>query len=130
MGIAQIASTIEKLLTMARAPLITIPAILLVCSAIQMPGLSAKTIAANIIKRQGEAGAPMGAAADGSQNISESMEVIRVEEMIKGLKTMARIDAAIPMGSIQVAGTVQTSAGPGTFSGMNINNVGIFGILR
>jgi hypothetical protein len=58
------------------------------------------------------------------------MEVIRVEEMIKGLKTMARIDAAIPMGSIQVAGTVQTSAGPGTFSGMNINNVGIFGILR
>jgi hypothetical protein len=50
--------------------------------------------------------------------------------MIKGLKTMARIDAAIPMGSIQVAGTVQTSAGPGTFSGMNINNVGIFGILR
>ena len=104
MGIAQIASTIEKLLTMARAPLIMIPSILLVCSAIQMPGLSAKTIAANIIKRQGEAGAPMGAAADGSQNISESMEVIRVEEMIKGLKTMARIDAAIPMGSIQVAG--------------------------
>ena len=129
MGIAQIASTIEKLLTMARAPLIMIPSILLVCSAIQMPGLSAKTIAANIIKRQGEAGA-LGAAADGSQNISESMEVIRVEEMIKGLKTMARIDAAIPMGSIQVAGTVQTAAGSGTFSGMNINNVGIFGILR
>lgn len=130
MGIQQIASTIEKLLTQARAPLTIVPSILLTCSAIQMPGVSAKTIAANIIKRQGEAGAPLGAAADGSQNISEAMEVIRVEEIVKGFKQMARIDSAIPIGAIQVAGTVQTAAGPGTFQGFNINNSGIFGILR
>lgn len=130
MGIQQIASTIEKLLTQARAPLTMVPSILLVCSAIQMPGVSSKTIAANIIKRQGEAGAPLGAAADGSQNISEAMEVIRVEEIVKGFKQMARIDSAIPIGAIQVAGTVQTAAGPGTFQGFNINNSGIFGILR
>lgn len=130
MGIQQIASTIEKLLTQARAPLTIVPSILLVCSAIQMPGVSSKTIAANIIKRQGEAGAPLGAAADGSQNISEAMEVIRVEEIVKGFKQMARIDSAIPIGAIQVAGTVQTAAGPGTFQGFNINNSGIFGILR
>jgi hypothetical protein len=107
-----------------------IPSILLVCSAIQMPGVSAKSIAANIIKRQGEAGAPLGAAADGSQNISEAMEVIRVEEIVKGFKQMGRIDSAIPIGALQVAGTVQTAAGPGTFQGFNINNAGIFGILR
>ena len=130
MGIQQIAITIEKLLTQARAPLTIVPSILLVCSAIQMPGVSSKTIAANIIKRQGEAGAPLGAAADGSQNISEAMEVIRVEEIVKGFKQMARIDSAIPIGAIQVAGTVQTAAGPGTFQGFNINNSGIFGILR
>ena len=130
MGIQQISSTIEKLLTQARAPLTIVPSILLVCSAIQMPGVSSKTIAANIIKRQGEAGAPLGAAADGSQNISEAMEVIRVEEIVKGFKQMARIDSAIPIGAIQVAGTVQTAAGPGTFQGFNINNSGIFGILR
>ena len=130
MGIQQIASTIEKLLTQARAPLTMIPSILLVCSAIQMPGVSAKSIAANIIKRQGEAGAPLGAAADGSQNISEAMEVIRVEEIVKGFKQMGRIDSAIPIGALQVAGTVQTAAGPGTFQGFNINNAGIFGIIR
>ena len=130
LGIQEISNTIEKLLTQARAPLTTIPAILLVCSAIQMPGVSSKTIAANIIKRQGEAGAPMGAAADGSQNISEAMEVIRVEEIVKGFKQMARIDSAIPIGAIQVAGTVQTEAGPGTFQGFNINNSGIFGVFR
>lgn len=130
MGIQEIASTIEKLISKARTPLTTVPAILLVCSAIQMPGISAKTIAANIIKRQGEAGAPMGAAADGSQNISEAMEVIRVEEFIKGVKQMARVDSALCAGSIQVAGTVQTAAGPGTFQGTNINCFNIYGIVR
>jgi hypothetical protein len=129
-GIQSIANTIEKLLTSVRVPLTTIPSILLVCSAIQMPGLSAKTVAANIIKRQGEAGAPFGAAADGSQNVSEAMEVIRVEEIYKGLKGGARIDAGLCPGSIQVAGTVQTAAGPGTFQGTNINSTNIYGILR
>jgi hypothetical protein len=129
-GIKEITSAIEKALMYARAPLTTIPSILLVCSAIQMPGVSSKTIAGNIIRRQGEAEAPLGAAADGSQNISEAMEVIRVEEMIKGLKQQARIDSAIAPGTIQVAGTVQTAAGPGTFQGTNINAFNIFGIFR
>ena len=98
MGITQIANVIEKLLTQARAPLTTIPSVLLICSAIQMPGISSKSIAANIIRRQGEAGAPLGAAADGSQNISEAMEVIRVEEIVKGLTLGARIDVGLPIG--------------------------------
>lgn len=130
MGISEIASAIEKLLTQARAPLTIIPSILLVCSAIQMPGVSAKSIAANIIRRQGEAGAPMGAAADGSQNIQEAMEVIRVEEIVKGFKFGARVDSAICAGTIQVAGTVQTAAGPGTFQGTNINCFNIYGLVR
>lgn len=128
--IQEISNTIENLLQKARAPLTVIPSVILVCSAIQRPGLSAKSIAANIIKRQGEAGAPIGAAADGSQNISEAMEVIRVEEMVKALKTNARIDSALCAGSIQVAGTVQTAAGPGTFQGTNINCFNIHGIIR
>lgn len=128
--IQQISNTIENLLQKARAPLTVIPSAILVCSAIQRPGLSAKSVAANIIKRQGEAGAPIGAAADGSQNISEAMEVIRVEEMTKALKMNARIDSALCAGSIQVAGTVQTAAGPGTFQGTNINCFNIHGIIR
>ena len=77
-----ISNTIETLLQKARAPLTVIPSIILVCSAIQRPGLSAKSIAASIIKRQGEAGAPIGAAADGSQNISEAMEVMLVGKVM------------------------------------------------
>jgi len=129
-SIQAISQAIEKAITAARAPLTKIPGIILVCSAIQRPGLSASTIAANIIKRQSEAGAPVGRAADGSQNIAEAMEVIRVEELIKALKMDARVDVAIPLGAIQVGGTVQTAAGPGTFSGTNINIPDFHGILR
>lgn len=130
MGIEQIAQTIEGWIAKARAPLTVIPAALIVCSAIQMPGISSKSIAASIIRRQGEAGAPVGAAADGSQNISEAMEVIRIEEIVKGFKLGARIDSALSIGSMLVSGTVQTAAGPGTFQGTNVNNVNIYGILR
>lgn len=130
MGITQIANVIEKLLTQARAPLTTIPSVLLICSAIQMPGISSKSIAANIIRRQGEAGAPLGAAADGSQNISEAMEVIRVEEIVKGLKLGARIDVGLPIGLFQMVGTVQTAAGPGTCQATNINTATAYGLIR
>ena len=130
LSIQAISKAIEKAITAARAPLTKIPAVILVCSAIQRPGLSAKTIAANIIRRQTEAGAPVGRAKDGSQNIAEAMEVIRVEEIVKALKMDARVDVALPLGALQVAGTVETAAGPGTFNGTNVNIPGFHGILR
>ena len=130
LSIQAISSAIEKAISVARVPLVKIPAIILVCSAIQRPGLSAKAIAANIIKRQSEAGAPVGRAADGSQNIAEAMEVIRVEEMVKALKMDARVDVAIPPGSVVVTGPVMTAAGPGTATLMNPGAIGFSGILR
>ena len=129
-SIQKISEWVEKAISKSRTPLTVIPSIILVCSAVQRPGLSAKSIAANIIRRQSEAGAPVGRAKDGSQSISEAMEVIRVEEIVKAIKMDARIDAAIAPGSIQVAGTVQTAAGPGTFTGTNINIPSLNGIIR
>lgn len=60
-------------------------------SATLRPGLSPTKIAANIIKRQSEAGAIIGANDDGSANISEKMELIRVEEIIKAIVSDARV---------------------------------------
>lgn len=54
-------------------------------SAILRPGLSATKIASEIISRQSQAGAIIGVNDDGSANISEKMEVIRVEEIIKAI---------------------------------------------
>ena len=112
MTIATIFEAINKLISKVRAPMTQIPAILLACSAIQRPGLSPMLIASNIIRRQSEAGAYFGPLADGSRNISEAMEVIRVEEMVKAIKEDLNIQGAIPTGAATMTGTAATAGGP------------------
>ena len=112
---------IEKAINYCRVPFAYIPASILVCSAVQRPGLSAMLIASNIIRRQVEAGAPSGNAADGSANVAEAMERIRVEEMVKALKMDAGVQIGIPIGGIQVA--------VGNLTGVSTNNVHGGGIL-
>lgn len=62
-------------------------------------GLSAREVAKNIITRQAEAGAPVGNLADGSESISEKMEYIRAEEIIKHFIQNAKILVTIPAGT-------------------------------
>lgn len=121
-----ILSVIEKV----RVPFTYIPATILVCSAIKRPGLSAMVIASNIIRRQSEAGAPCGPSADGSANIAEAMERIRVEEMVKALKMDARIQIGVPIGGIQIMATGGNAGGPIEVTGFNINNAHGDGVVN
>lgn len=121
MSIESICDSISSVLEKARAPIATIPAILLICSAIKRPGLSAMMIASRIIKRQSEAGAPFGAAADGSANVAEAMERIRVEEMVNALKMESRVQIGMPIGGVQIMATGANSGGPVVVNGFNIN---------
>ena len=125
----KICNFISSMTTKARGPLQTIPAIILVCSAINRPGLSAMLITSNIIRRQSEAGAPIGPAKDGSANIAEAMERIRVEEIVKALKMDAKIQIGIPIGGIQFTGTGANAGGPVVVTGFNINSPHGIGIL-
>lgn len=130
MTIQSICDSISKLITTARTPLAVIPSAILVCSAINRPGLSPMLIAANIIRRQSEAGAPFGPAADGGANIAEAMERIRVEEIIKALKMDAKVQVGIPIGAIRFVGNGMSPTGPVTVTGFNVNapyGVGIIG---
>ena len=129
MSIESICNSISNLIEKARAPLATIPSILLICSAIKRPGLSAMTIASRIIKRQSEAGAPFGAAADGTANVSEAMERIRVEEILYALKMESRVQVSIPIGGIQFMGTGANAGGPVVVNGFNINMPHADGII-
>lgn len=61
-------------------------------------GLSSQLVASRIISRQQEAGAPVGVLPDGSDNVSERMEKIRVEEIINAILTEAKVDVVIPPG--------------------------------
>ena len=130
MTIQTICDGIMKAIKAIRVPFTYIPATILVCSAVKRPGLSAMIIAANIIKRQSEAGAPFGPAADGSANVAEAMERIRVEEIVKALKMDARIQIGIPIGGIQITGTGANAGGPVEITGFNINAAHGDGVLN
>ena len=84
MNINDVINIVMSAFSMPSAPLTPLPPPLLLSGGYTRPGLSARNIAARIISRQSEAGAPVGAMPDGTRNISEAMEVIRVK---KGMET-------------------------------------------
>lgn len=130
MNIEKICQSITSLLDKIRVPLIPIPSAIIASSVIFRPGLSAMMIASNIIRRQSEAGAPIGANIDGSKNIAEAMEVIRVEEILKAIHLDGKVEIAIPPGSITSVGTGANSGGPVVVRSVNTMPVTGFGIVR
>lgn len=81
-----------------KKPLTPLPPPIILTGANLRTGLSAKDIASRIISRQGEAGAPVGDIYSESGNISEMMEVIRIQEIINALHLEAKIEIVIPPG--------------------------------
>jgi len=63
-------------------------------------GLSAIDIASKIIERKKEIGVGIGPLPSGAQNIDLQMEVIRVEEILNALLTKAKIEVAVPPGTL------------------------------
>lgn len=94
----------------------TIPASLLLGA--KCGGFNSSEIAAKIIKRQAEAGIPVGPLPSGEISPDEIMEKIRVEEMVEAISTKLVMQVAIQPGTalqatggnaggpIQVAGTI------------------------
>lgn len=97
-SLTSIFNTLTKALDASRTPPPEIPTMFLLVGAKVRPGLSPMLIASKIISRQAEAGAPVGVLPSGGRNISEAMELIRVEEIITAILTDARIDVAINPG--------------------------------
>jgi len=97
-------------------------------SAILRPGLSPIKIATNIIKRQSEAGAFIGANDDGSANISEKMELIRVEEIINAILLDARVTIVnLPGQTVKSEGA--SPAGPVTTIGTTLTTSNGYGVI-
>lgn len=98
MNIGKVISIINGAFKLNTTPATPLPPPLIYTGGQLRPGLSPRKVASRIITRQSEAGAPVGALADGSDNISEKMELIRVEEIINALLTEAVVDVVIPPG--------------------------------
>lgn len=100
-SMSSILNTLSAAFKIQQKPVTQLPPPLLMLGAKLRPGLSARQIASRIISRQSEAGAPQGDIFADENNISEAMELIRIQEIISAILTEAKVEITIPPG-IQV----------------------------
>jgi hypothetical protein len=113
-----------------RKPLTPLPPPLILTGASLRTGLSAKEIASRIISRQSEAGAPVGDIYGDSGNISEMMEIIRIQEIINALHLEGKIEVVIPPGvQIQSVG-IGNAGAPVISQGVTVNMGVGQGVIR
>ena len=129
MDLKKVTDIILAAFNTTKTPVTPTPPPILLSGANARSGLSARNIAARIIARQSEAGAPVGALNDGSENISEAMEVIRVEEIINALITEAKIEIIIPPG-VSITGLGGNAGGPVVIQGATITYGQGSGIIK
>lgn len=91
-------NTINSAFLIPDTPITPLPPPLIMFGAKLRPGLSAQSIAANIISRQSEAGRVVGDVFADGPNVEEAMEVIRVQEIINALLNEAKVEVVIPPG--------------------------------
>lgn len=129
-GIEKIVKAVTNLLEKARAPFIPIPAMILACSVFKRPGMSAMMLAANIIRRQSEFGAPTGALPSGAPNKMNALISVISEELIRELQENCVIEGVSPAGTMDIQGTGMSPIGPITFTATNVTPVKVTSIPR
>lgn len=127
--ISNIVQRIQSSITETKAKARDIPTPIILLGARNKSGLSAREIAKEIIIRQQEAGAPIGALPDGTDSITEKMEVIRTEVLIKHLLQNAKITVVVPAG-IPVTATGANTGGPVVAQGTTTNFIEAKGIIQ
>ncbi len=93
------------------------------------PGLSPTKIASRIIARKSEAGLPVGALPSGGLSPDETMEIIRIEEIIKALQQDAIISVVIPPGITLTAAGISPT-GPVSVFGSTITISKGYGVIQ
>lgn len=91
-------NTILTAFSVPEPPIAPLPPQLILSGARIRSGLSAKAIAARIISRQSEAGRQVGSVFADGPNVEETMELIRLEEIINAFLTEAVVNVAIDPG--------------------------------
>lgn len=119
--IKTICNLVTQTIESVRIPATILPAAVIYMGSLGKPGISPMLVASKIISRQSEAGAPYGPMADGTANVAEAMESIRVDEIIKAIRNDGQIQVSFPPGSIQIMGVGANAGGPVSVTGSNIN---------
>jgi hypothetical protein len=118
-NIDQIVATIFSIINLGKTPALPIPPPLVLTGGFTRTGMSARDMAKEVILRQQEAGVPIGNLPSGAENISEKMERIRMEVIIKHLLENAKFTVVIPAG-VPVTATGASPVGPVVVQGVTV----------
>lgn len=111
-------------------PLVSIPAILLICSTIKRPGISPMLITSKAINRLQDSGIPVGVNIDGSPNLMNQMYYVLIDELVKALKMDGKVEIGIAPGAITSLGFGANSGGMMSVVSYNTTPVSGSGIIR
>ena len=130
MTITSIVNSVTNTLNSTRVPANVLPPLLLKCSSLTRPGLSAYKIATEVIQNNEKLGIPTGANPDGSDNLINAYTYNIIKCIVESLKNDASIQVAIPMQSLMIQATGANAGGPVTCIGSNLMDSISRGIIQ
>lgn len=130
MNITNIVDTITNTLEGVRTPANVLPPILLKCTSLTRPGLSAYKIATEVIQNNEKLGIPTGANPDGSDNLINAYTYNIVKSVVDAIKNDAAVSLALPMGSLLIKADGANGGGPVTCIGTNLLDSLARGIIQ
>jgi len=110
-------------------PVEPLPPPLIMIGAKLRPGISAQSIASDIISKQSNAGRVVGNVFADGPNVEEAMELIRVQQIVNCILNEAKVDVVIPPG-ISVTSVGANASGPVISQGFTTNMAIGDGIIR
>ena len=122
MNISNLVNKITNTLESTRIPVKVLPAILLKCTSLTRPGLSAYKIATEVIQNNEKLGIPTGANPDGTENLINAYTYNIVKSLVDALKNDAAVSVAIPLGSLLIQANGANGGGPVTCIGSNLKD--------
>ena len=111
------------------AAIAILPAVLLKCTSLTRPGLSAYKMASEIIQNNASLGIPTGPNPDGSENLINAFIYNMMKVTVDGLHNDAFVQACIPGQSIAVQTTGANSGGLLVGTGFNLTDTISTGLI-
>jgi hypothetical protein len=130
MNISSIIDTISSAIEGSKTPVNILPPMLLRCTSLLRPGLSAYRIAAKVIQNNKALGIPTEENPDGQQNFINSYTYNIVKEIVSAIKNDASVQTSIPASSILVQATGGNAGGPVVCTGTNLLDSIATGIMQ
>lgn len=130
MNISSIVDTISSAIEGSKTPVNILPPMLLRCTSLLRPGLSAYRIAAKVIQNNKALGIPTEENPDGQQNFINSYTYNIVKEIVSAIKNDASVQTSIPASSILVQATGGNAGGPVVCTGTNLLDSIATGIMQ